>query len=132
VTEPINSCVIVPVDNASTERPGTDKDARWSKSLRLLRQTLMNVLADHGKEQHPYPDGPVVRAVELETVRQEFYRSCLVEADTEAKKQAARRQAIPPGNQGSPSGQPHRSPSRGRHRARVAHQARAPDWTAWA
>jgi hypothetical protein len=92
--EPINSCVIVPVDNASTERPGTDKDARWSKSLRLLRQTLMNVLADHGKEQHPYPDGPVVRAVELETVRQEFYRSCLVEADTEAKKQAARRQAF--------------------------------------
>ena len=44
----------------------------------------MNVLVDHGKEQRPYPDGPMVRAVDLEIVRQEFYRCYLAEGDTEA------------------------------------------------
>jgi AAA domain len=72
----------------------TTQDQRWSKSLRLLRQVLMNVLVDHGKEQRPYPDGPMVRAVDVEIVRQEFYRCYLAEGDTEANKQAARRNAF--------------------------------------
>jgi hypothetical protein len=32
------------------------KADQWSKSLRLLRQVLMNMLADSGSDQKPYPD----------------------------------------------------------------------------
>jgi len=32
---------------------------RWTKSLRLLRQVLMTILADHGRVCQPYADGPM-------------------------------------------------------------------------
>ena len=70
-----------------------EKRERWSKSLRLLRQALMNVLVDHGREQRPFPDGPLVRAVDLEIVRQEFHRSYPAEGDA-ATRHAARRKAF--------------------------------------
>ena len=54
----------------------------------------MNVLVDQGSEQRPFPDGSTVRAVDIEVARQEFYRSCLVEGETEKKRQGARRQAF--------------------------------------
>jgi hypothetical protein len=44
-------------------------DADWSKSLRLLRQVLMTVMADHGVDATPFLDGPVVRAVDVKLVR---------------------------------------------------------------
>jgi hypothetical protein len=68
-------------------------DEGWSKSLRLLRQTLMNILVDCGSEQRPFVDGPAVRAVDLELVRTEFYRSYPAEGDAKTKK-ATRRQAF--------------------------------------
>jgi hypothetical protein len=65
----------------------------WSKSLVLLRRCFMNVLADHGRECQPFADGPSVRAVDIEIVRGEFYKS--TPADGDAKdKQAVRRQAF--------------------------------------
>ena len=70
-----------------------DRRDRWSKSLRLLRQALMNVLVDHGREQRPFADGPLVRAVDLEIVRQEFYRSYPAEGDA-AARQAIRQKAF--------------------------------------
>jgi hypothetical protein len=79
-----------------TEAEAEDRaksDDHWSKSLRLLRQVLMNVLVDHGSEHRPFPDGPVVRAVDLEVVRQEFQRSYPADGDA-ATKQAARRKAF--------------------------------------
>jgi AAA domain/Bifunctional DNA primase/polymerase, N-terminal len=61
----------------------------WSaKSLRLLRQVLMNMLADCGTEQRPYPDGPLVRAIDLELARAEFYKSYPATGGEEAKKGA--------------------------------------------
>jgi hypothetical protein len=66
----------------------------WSKSLRLLQRALMNVLVDHGKDQQPYPDGPVVRAVDIEIVRTEFYKSYPTADVDPRKKQAAKRQAF--------------------------------------
>ena len=62
-------------------------------SLRLLRRTLMSVLADHGGDQQPYHDGPVVRAVDINIIRAEFYRSYPAEGDEKAK-QAARQRAF--------------------------------------
>ena len=67
----------------------------WAKSLKLLRRTMMNVLADHGIDQRPFPDGPVVRAVDQEVTRVEFYRSYPASAEAEPKKRAdARKKAF--------------------------------------
>jgi hypothetical protein len=74
-----------------------EKRERWSKSLRLLRQVLMNVLVDHGREQRPFPDGPMARAVDIEIVRNEFYRSYPAEGDAAARqvvRQKAFRRAV--------------------------------------
>jgi hypothetical protein len=68
------------------------KDDPWAvKSLRHLRQTMMNMLADCGSEQQPYPDGPIVRAVDIEIVRAEFYKSYPATGDETAKKEARRK-----------------------------------------
>lgn len=70
----------------------------WTKALQPLRRTLMNVLAtDQATMQRPFADGPLVRAVDVEIVRGEFYRMQLAEGDAEAKqaaKQKAFRRAI--------------------------------------
>jgi hypothetical protein len=63
----------------------------------VLRQALMNVLVDHDREQRPFADGPLVRAVDIEVVRQEFHRSYPAEGDAAAKKairQKAFRRAV--------------------------------------
>ena len=55
----------------------------------------MNVLADHGIDQRPFPDGPVVRAVDQEVTRVEFYRSYPASAEAEPQKRAdARKKAF--------------------------------------
>src|SRR5215472_14921046 len=66
---------------------------RWSKSLRLLRQVLMTILADHGRNCQPYTDGPTVRACDLALVRQEFCRQYPADGD-EKEKGHIRRQAF--------------------------------------
>jgi hypothetical protein len=68
-------------------------DAKWAKSLRLLRQVLMTTLADQGAETTPFLDGPAVRAVSVELVRNEFYRQYPADGD-ERQKATARRQAF--------------------------------------
>jgi GAF domain/AAA domain len=67
--------------------------AGWSKSLRLLQRALMNVLVEHGRDQQPFSDGPVVRAVDVEVVRNEFYKSYAAAGDAR-QKQNAKRQAF--------------------------------------
>jgi hypothetical protein len=65
-----------------------DKSPWSAKSLRLLRQVLMNMLADCGSQQRPHSDGPAVRAVDQDLVRAEFYKSYPAEGDEAAKKDA--------------------------------------------
>jgi hypothetical protein len=77
----------------ATEPITKSRDDAWSKSLRLLRRTLMNVLVDHGTDQRPFLDGPTVRAVDQEIVRREFYKSYPADGDAK-KKQAARQKAF--------------------------------------
>jgi hypothetical protein len=58
---------------------------------------LMNVLVDHGGNQQPFADGPVVRAVDIEVVRAEFYKSYPADGDAKQKqdtKQKAFNRAI--------------------------------------
>jgi AAA domain len=71
----------------------TVADAGWSKSLRLLRQVLMTLLPDVGFEATPFADGPIVRAVNIELIRNEFYRQYPADGD-EKKKADARRKAF--------------------------------------
>ena len=78
-------------ETSAGAKPKTD---RWAKSLRLLRQVLMNTLVEHGKDCQPHADGPVVRAVDTEFVRTQFYRSYLADGDTPQAKQAARQKAF--------------------------------------
>jgi hypothetical protein len=85
--------LVVDWTEAARDSKAKDQDAKWAKSLRLLRRTLMSVLADHGGDQQPYHDGPVVRAVDINIVRAEFYRSYPAEGDEKAK-QAARQRAF--------------------------------------
>jgi hypothetical protein len=82
-------------DQSNTAAATKPKDGSgWSKSLKLLQRALMAVLVESGTEQKPFPDGPTVRAVDVEIVRGEFYKSYLAEGDTPQAKQAARRQAF--------------------------------------
>jgi hypothetical protein len=68
------------------------KDDPWAmKSLRHLRQTMMNILADCGSQQRPYPDGPMVRAVDLDVVRVEFHKGYPATGDEAAKKEARKK-----------------------------------------
>jgi len=79
-----------------SSQTGSDQDG-WTRSLRLLRRTLMNVLVEQGSAQRPFRDGPLVRAVDLEIVRAEFYRSYPAEGDDKTKRatrQKAFRRAI--------------------------------------
>jgi len=68
------------------------KDNPWAaKSLRHLHQALTNALADYGSQQRPYPDGPVVKAVDIELVRTEFYKTYPATGDQAAKKEARKK-----------------------------------------
>ena len=83
------------IDWKGSTEPATPKSNAdpWSKSLRLLRQTLMTMLVDCGQDVRPYPDGPIVQAVDVEMVRREFYASYLADGSPE-QKAAAKRQAF--------------------------------------
>jgi AAA domain/Bifunctional DNA primase/polymerase, N-terminal len=68
----------------------------WNKkSLRLLRVTIMGLLADCGREIRPWFDGPLVRALDLELVRGQFYKGYpAAEATDVGDKTSARRRAF--------------------------------------
>lgn len=74
-------------DRAPSEASVTAKD-KWTKSLKVFRAAMANALAEHGAVIRPFgSEGPAVRAVSVEHVRQEFKNR--YPADTpEAKKKA--------------------------------------------
>jgi len=65
--------VAVPEEGtASASKPG------WPEKLNVLRQALLVALLDHGREQRPFGvDGPLVRAVDVRMVREEFLRTAV-------------------------------------------------------
>jgi hypothetical protein len=91
--EPITSLVINWNDKAVPPKAKAETKA-WPKALGTFRQSMLNALANAGAEQRPMPDGPMVRAVDAEIVRSEFYRVYVVVDAPPKKKQAARRQAF--------------------------------------
>jgi hypothetical protein len=82
------SSMVLDWHTTQAPQPAAAKD-RWAKWLRRLRQVLMTILVDHGRNCQPYADGPTVRACDLELVRQEFCRQ--YPADGDEKKKAHNR-----------------------------------------
>jgi hypothetical protein len=78
-------------DERPTSQKKTKKDGWTAKSLRLLRQVMMNMIADCGFDERPFPNGPTVRVVDIELVRTEFYKSYPAAGDDKEKKESRRR-----------------------------------------
>ena len=86
---PVTSLVIDWAPEAARAAPGKDKS--WPRSLRLLQRTMMAVLADQGTNQCPFPNGPIVRAIDLEIVRSEFYKSYPADGDAKQQQETRRK-----------------------------------------
>jgi hypothetical protein len=86
--DPMTSCVVVPV-TGTVAAPKSKKEAKWEKGL--LRRILMNLGAKHGRDLRPIEGGPVVRAIDQEVVRPEFYASYRADGDAEIKQEARRK-----------------------------------------
>jgi len=52
---------------------------------------MMAVLADHGTDQRPFHDGPIVRAIDREIVRSEFYKSYPADGDAKQQQETRRK-----------------------------------------
>jgi hypothetical protein len=91
---PITTLVIKWSEQTAQTGAKDKEGGGWSKSTKLLRQTLMNVLVGHGSEQRPFPDGPMVRAVDMEIVRAEFYKTYVTKGETAKAKQDAKQKAF--------------------------------------
>jgi AAA domain len=70
------------------------KQDRWPKTLVLLRRVITNMADGMAKDLRPFPDGPLVKAVDLKLVRTEFYRQHPAEGDTEKQRQDAKKKAF--------------------------------------
>jgi hypothetical protein len=82
------------IDWAVAPQPSVKAGRQWPKSLRVLHGIMTNILLDAGTEQRPFIDGPLVRTVDRELVRAEFYKQHATDGDTEKQKQNSRRQAF--------------------------------------
>jgi hypothetical protein len=70
-------------------RPEKPKKDPWEP---LFKQVLLNTIGRAGSDQRPYSDGPVVRAVDIDVVRMDYYRHVL--EDSPGTKQDTRRKAF--------------------------------------
>ena len=81
--------------NGEAERPAGQKQAKrggWNaKSMRRLRQVMMNIIADCGFDERPFPNGPTVKVVDIELVKTEFYKSYPATGDEKDKREARRK-----------------------------------------
>jgi hypothetical protein len=87
--EPAISCVVQAREGAVEAAPKR-AGGRPNAGALLLRKALMNTVAEHGRDTRPYPDGPLLRVVDLEVVRSAFYRDYPAEGP-KAKNQAFNR-----------------------------------------
>lgn len=71
------------------------KKSGWSKSLATLGRSLNVTLRDQGRLVRPFGmEGPEVHAVDRESLRIEFYKSVLVESESDAKRLEAKKKAF--------------------------------------
>jgi hypothetical protein len=76
--------------------PTTKGPRPWPQGLKVLHKALVDAVLDFGFD-HKIPDGPTVKAVELENVRAAFYRAYLAASDEDTgaeQQQATRKKAF--------------------------------------
>jgi hypothetical protein len=89
---PVTTLVL---DWGKTAEPPKDRRDDWGKGGgKLLRQIVMTLLADCGVDLKPFANGPVVKALEVERVRTEFFKRRHVEGDDKDAKRRAKRIAF--------------------------------------
>jgi hypothetical protein len=90
---PVTTCVIEWSPATVTAPPQAAKGQEWPKSATVFRSALHVALELNGREIKPLTDYPGVRAVELDTVRQEFDKRYPLD-DGDRKKQMEKRRQI--------------------------------------
>jgi AAA domain-containing protein len=80
----LTSLVIEPADDGDAPHPVAKK--KWPKSLRVFHSALTDALLSAGID-HQIPNGPKVKAVNLEAVRASFYEQYVVAGGEDAEQQ---------------------------------------------
>jgi hypothetical protein len=89
----IDVCLAEPLTDYAA--PSAKDKKTWARSLTVFRNALTNTIATMGCERRPYPDGPLVRTVELKWVRGEFFKEYPIDPDkTLAQQNDARKHAF--------------------------------------
>jgi hypothetical protein len=79
---------------APTEVAPTAAVSQWdTNALRNLKRALEEVLPAYGRDEYPYPDGPMCRVVDSDVLRPEFAKITVVDSDTPEKMADAHRKA---------------------------------------
>jgi hypothetical protein len=94
--DPITTAIVSDdaVDAGTPQAAGAAKE-RWPKSLRIFKAAVETAIIDHGKPMRPYGnEGPLVRAVRLIDVRNEFLKAYPAEGDLKEDVHNAKRKAF--------------------------------------
>ena len=89
---PITTCVIDWSPATVAPAPNASKGKGWPMTTSLFRAALLTAIQVHGTEQRPFPDGPTVRAVQLDRVREEFDKRYPLDGEDRKKALNKRRQ----------------------------------------
>jgi AAA domain len=79
------TCIIEWRTERAVAASETSKKDRWSKSLRIFQAALTDALAEHGATTKPFADGPALRTVSVQAVRDEFMKAYVGDADAKRK-----------------------------------------------
>lgn len=83
------------LDWGKTAEPPKSRKDDWGKGGgKLLRQIVMSLLAECGVDLKPFADGPMVKALEVDRVRAEFFKRRHAEGDNQDAKRRAKRVAF--------------------------------------
>lgn len=88
--EPITTCVVENVTGPSFGGAAKPKRLTYPPSLKLLMAAFTAALADHGEDVRPFRDGPIVRAVARDHIRDAFIERHPTD-DAESRSRAFRR-----------------------------------------
>lgn len=88
--EPITTCVVENVTEPSFGGTAKPKRLTYPPSLKLLMAAFTAALSDHGEDVRPFRDGPIVRAVARDHIRDAFIERHSAD-DTDSRTRAFRR-----------------------------------------
>jgi hypothetical protein len=92
--ERITTCVVEWSPVTISAPADIAKGKAWPRSTTLFRTALVHTIRLHGTEQKPFPDGPTVRAVQLDRVHEEFNTRSPLDGVDRKKELNKRRQVF--------------------------------------